>query len=57
MNKGDRVEVSPSTDAWIFGDRYGEIVKVGRKYLHVKMDRSGRTLKVPPDLIYRVIDR
>lgn len=45
---GDRIELHPATNAWLFGDRYGEIVKVGRKLYHVKMDRSGRTLKVLP---------
>lgn len=46
---GDRVESHPATNAWIFGDRFGEVAKVGRKYVHVKMDRSGRTLKFLPE--------
>lgn len=45
---GDRVELHPATDAWMQGDRYGEIVKIGRKYIHIKMDRSGRTLQHTP---------
>lgn len=45
---GDRVELHPATDAWMRGDRFGEVVKVGRKVYHVKMDRSGRTLRVIP---------
>jgi hypothetical protein len=52
---GKRVELHPATDAWMMGDRYGEVVKVGTKYVHVKMDRSGRTLKVTDDLIGRVV--
>lgn len=51
FRKGDRVESHPATDAWIFGDRYGSVVVVGRKYVHVKMDRSGRTLKFSPELL------
>lgn len=41
---GERVETHPATDAWMQGDRYGEVVSIGRKYVHVKLDRSGRTL-------------
>lgn len=52
---GQRVEVHPGTNAWIFGDRFGEVVKVGRKLVHVKMDRSGRTLKFLPDRIFRIV--
>ncbi len=51
FSHGDRVQLSPATNAWMMGDRYGHIVKIGRKYLHVGMDRSGRTLKVSPDLL------
>jgi hypothetical protein len=45
---GDRVELHPSTDAWMRGDRYGEIVKLTHisRRIHVVMDKSGRTLKV-----------
>lgn len=45
---GTWVEAHPATDAWMMGDRYGEIVKVGRKFVHVRMDRSGRTLRFSP---------
>lgn len=46
-----RVQLHPGTDAWMQGDRFGLVVKIGRKYLHVKMDRSGRTLKVTPESV------
>lgn len=46
---GDRVELHPATDAWMMGDRYGEVVKIGRFYLHIKMDRSGKVRKVVPE--------
>ncbi len=42
---GRRVELHPATDRWMMGDRYGEIVKVGREYLYVKLDKSGKTIK------------
>lgn len=45
---GQRVQMHPATDAWMQGDRYGQVTGIGRAYVHVLMDRSGRTLKVRP---------
>lgn len=45
MKIGTRVQLNPALDRWIRGDRYGEVVKVGRKYVHVKLDKSGETLR------------
>lgn len=45
---GLRVQSHPATDAWMSGDRYGKIVKVGRTKIHVRMDRSGRVLRFDP---------
>jgi hypothetical protein len=50
----DRVELHPATDAWMRGDKYGDIVKLGKKYVHVKMDRSGKTRKVTPGLVLKL---
>lgn len=55
INVDDRVETHPATNAWIFGDRFGTVVKVGRKYVHVKLDRSGRTVPFTPENIGRVV--
>ena len=52
---GMRVELHPATDAWMFGDRFGDVVKVGRKLVHVAMDRSGRTRRVHPRNIGEII--
>lgn len=52
---GMRVELHPATDAWMMGDRYGDVVLVGRKLVHVKMDRSGKTRKVHPRNIGQII--
>lgn len=52
---GERVELHPATDAWMAGDRYGEIEEIGRFYLHVRMDRSKLLRKLTPDKIGRVI--
>jgi hypothetical protein len=46
--KGQRVQMRPATDAFMMGDRYGNVVKIGQKLVHVKMDRSGKIRKVSP---------
>jgi hypothetical protein len=50
-NVGDRVQLHPATDRWMMGDRYGTVVKLGNKHVHVKMDKSNKTLKVHPNNI------
>ncbi len=45
---GDRVQIHPSTDHWMRGDRFGEIVAIGRLYITVALDRSGRTWAFSP---------
>lgn len=50
-----RVELHPATGWWMMGDRFGAVVNVGRKYLWVKMDRSGRTLRISPRNIYAAL--
>ena len=65
---GMRAELHPATDAWMRGDRYGEIVAVSAKshsYVDpgyprnghtftIQMDRSGRKLRVSEGNIARV---
>jgi hypothetical protein len=51
FNVGDRVELAPHLDRWMMGDRFGEIVKIGRRFLHVHMDRSEKTIHVVPENI------
>jgi hypothetical protein len=43
---GMRIELHPACDAWMMGDRYGEIIKLGKKWIHLKMDRSGKIRKI-----------
>jgi hypothetical protein len=51
--RGDRVQAHPATDAWARGDRYGSVESIGQRWVHVRMDRSGRILRFSPlDLIY-----
>ena len=45
MEIGKRIQAHPATDSWMQGDRYGVVTKIGRKYIHVLMDRSSRTRK------------
>lgn len=46
---GNVVQAHPATDAWISGDRYGIVEKIGRKFVHVRMDRSRRLQPFLPD--------
>lgn len=55
LDEGMRVEIHPGLDAWMQGDRFGTIWRLGRKLAHVKMDRSGRVLKLDPRWIHEVI--
>jgi len=36
---GDRVELHPATDMWMRGARFGTVVKIGRTYVHVRLDK------------------
>lgn len=37
---GQRVETHPATDAWMSGERFGTVEKLGTKSVHVRMDVS-----------------
>ena len=54
---GDRVELAPHLDRWMMGDRFGEIVKIGRRYLHVQLDRSDKTINVVPENCTKVSEK
>ncbi len=45
------METHPATDAWMFGDRFGEVIKIGRKYVTIRCDRSGRLRRFPASLL------
>lgn len=49
---GQRVELHPVTDAWMMGDRFGEVVKVGRSLVHVRMDKSGKVRRLRPENVF-----
>jgi hypothetical protein len=45
---GQRVQLHPDTDTAV-GDRWGEVVTVGDKYVHVLLDVSGHLRVFRPD--------
>ena len=49
FNVGDRVELKPHLNRWMMGDRFGTVVSIGRCYLHVEMDVSGKIINVAPE--------
>lgn len=52
---GDRVQLHPATNLWMQGDRYGEVVKIRRGKVTLKMDRSGRVIRAFPHDISEII--
>ena len=48
---GQRISLFSWTDRWMRGDRFGEIVKVTRTRIHVRMDRSGQVARFHPSHI------
>lgn len=52
---GQRVQLAVWTDTWMRGDRYGEVLRIGSKYVWVKLDRSGRERSFTPDMISEVV--
>lgn len=43
-----RVALAAHTDWFMRGARYGDVITVGRKYLHVRLDMTGRIVRLPP---------
>lgn len=56
FTKGDRIEISPATDLWMQGTRYGAVLRVTGHRVHVRLDALKRTLRLPPDLIFAIIE-
>lgn len=44
---GQRAALHPATDAWMRGERYGTVIKIGREMVQLRMD-SSRYLGVSP---------
>ena len=71
-NIGKRVELHPATDHWMQGDRYGEIIALGRAHKYydvlsdkfcesprylVKLDKSGKTVRFNACDIKEIFDK
>lgn len=54
---GDRVQLHPATDAWMSGDKYGTITRVGSRFYSVRMDKSGSILTVAEADIVEVVEK
>ncbi len=57
VHVGMRVMPHPVTDAWMKGDMHGTVEEIGRKYVGVRMQRSGKLMRFWPwDLTAHVTD-
>lgn len=59
MQERKRVELHPGTDDWMRGDRYGEIMRIGRrksgkKFAVVRLDKSRRHRRIDLDQLTEV---
>lgn len=55
MTTGDRIEIAPHLDEWVRGDRYGVVLSVTKDRARVRLDRSGRILRLDRDLVARIV--
>lgn len=53
---GARVELHPATDLWMRGDRYGTVTKLGRLFVHVRLDKSERTVLINTHNIANILE-
>jgi hypothetical protein len=51
---GDHVELHPSTDRWMRGDKFGTVTSATKAGVGVKFDRSGQTKRIAPSRIGRL---
>lgn|GEM_PF-2942630 len=51
LGLGSRVQANPACDCWMMGDRYGTIVRITTRLIHVRMDRSGKIRKFTSSLL------
>lgn len=53
---GQRVQLHPATDLWMRGDKFGTVSSVGRKFVRVRMDKSGDLVSVAPGHILEILE-
>lgn len=51
---GQRVQMHPATDLWMRGARFGNVAKLGHKYITVQLDALKKPVKVHPDNLMHV---
>jgi len=51
IREGDRVQLHPATDHWMRGDRFGDVVRIGRSMVSVLLDKSGRVIRIRPIML------
>lgn len=56
FRKGDRVQLHPGTDLWMMGARFAGVEGVGRRFLTIRLDATGRQLRISPHDILEVIE-
>jgi len=54
---GLRVQLHPATDWFMRGARYGTIERAGHNHLSVRLDATGRIVRLAPRDIQEVYDR
>lgn len=52
---GDRVELHPGTDLWMSGARYGDVTRVTRTHVHVRVDKLNRVVRFNPNNLLEII--
>lgn len=53
---GDRVEIAPHLDLWAMGARVGDVIKVTRDRVHVRLDAlPHKAIRLTADNIFAVI--
>ncbi|THD11646.1 hypothetical protein [Metallibacterium scheffleri] len=52
---GQRIQLHPATDQWMQGQRYAQVIRVGRKVITVKTD-AGRTYRLLPQYICEIVE-
>lgn len=45
---GQRVAIHPANNSWLMGERFGEVIRLGRRWVYVKLDLSRREIPFYP---------
>ena len=53
--EGERVELHPGTDWYMRGARFGVVHKVGREWVHIRLDSTAAVIMLRPSRIRSVV--